>query len=172
MKTSWLLFTWNLVRVTRPPALVPDPLVLKIAEKSDEREVLSVVARSFSFDQQWSGLYSRFAEPLEQRIQQAFRSQTIAALALMHGSRFIAVSCLSTDENAASHLLSGPCVLPEYRSRGLASVLLEETLHRLQQSQLGAAHGVCVAGTTASKFVYPKFGSVQEIYPHEPFSLV
>jgi predicted GNAT family acetyltransferase len=87
----------------------------------------------------------------------------------VHGSRIIAASCLSTDENAASHLLSGPCVLPEYRSRGLASILLAETLHQLQQARIPVARAFCLEGTTASKFVYPKFGSVREKYAEEPF---
>jgi hypothetical protein len=169
IRVPWLLFSWNLLEEQRSPASVPDGLVLKLADKLDEREIQAVVSRSFSFDQQWSGSYGRIAEPLEQRIQQAFRYQPLPALALVHGSRIIAASCLSTDENAASHLLSGPCVLPEYRSRGLASILLAETLHQLQQARIPVARAFCLDGTTASKFVYPKFGSVREKYAEEPF---
>ncbi len=170
IRVPWVLFSWNLLRAERQSAFPPEGLSLKIADRSDEREVQAVVSRAFSFDQQWAGAYKRIAEPLEQRIQQAFRHQTLPALALVHGSRIIAASCLSTDEGSATHLLSGPCVLPEYRSRGLASVLLAETLHQLQQAQLSVARAFCMEGTTASKFVYPKFGSVREKYPHEPFS--
>jgi hypothetical protein len=171
IRAPWILFSWNLLQTDRLPTAPPDGLFLKIADKSDEREIQAVVARAFSFDQQWSGAYSRIAEPLEERVHQAFRHQPLPALALMHGSRIIAASCLSTDENAESHLLSGPCVLPEYRSRGLASVLLGETLHQLQQAQLPVARAFCMDGTTASKFVYSKFGSVRENYPHEPFGV-
>lgn len=169
IKIPWMLFSWNLLHEERLAAPVPEGLLLRIADKSDEREIQAVVSRSFSFDQQWSGSYARIAEPLEQRIQQAFRYQPLPALALVHGSRIIAASCLSTDENAASHLLSGPCVLPEYRSRGLASILLAETLHQLQQAQLSVARAFCLDGTTACKFVYTKFGSVREKYPDAPF---
>jgi hypothetical protein len=170
IRAPWFLFSWSLRQEKRGPATPPEGLVLKIAERSDEREIQALVARSFGFDQQWMGAYSRIALPLEHRIHQAFRNQNLPGLILMHGPRIIAASCLAVDEHAESHLLSGPCVLPEYRSRGLASVLLAETLHQLQQAQLPAARALCLDGTTACKFVYPKFGSVREPYAQEPFA--
>jgi GNAT superfamily N-acetyltransferase len=87
----------------------------------------------------------------------------------VHGPRIIASSCLSMDSDADNHLFSGPCVLPEYRSRGLGAALLLYSLHSLRQAGLHVARAICKDGTTACKFVYPKFASVVDDYDDSPF---
>lgn len=165
----WKQFSWNLSQLHVVPEALSGGLVIRPSERSDEAAVQALTARAFSFDDQWSGSYRRIADALEERIHEAFRVQPHAAVVLAHGPRLIATSCLSTDSDADNHLFSGPCVLPEYRSRGLGTALLLHSLKSLQQAGLHIARAVCKDGTTASKFIYPKFGSVVDTYDANPF---
>ena len=170
MRESWKLFSWNLATLTEEPQPLPHGLLLRVAAKAEEPIIQSLVTRSFSTDAQWTGSYSRIADSLQDRIHEAFRSQPSPALVIHHGPRIIAASCFSTETDADNHLYCGPCVLPEYRSRGLASTLLLESLRLLKNMHIHVARGVCKEGTTASKFVYPKFRSVSDVYDTEPFA--
>jgi GNAT superfamily N-acetyltransferase len=167
----WKQFIWNL-SVLRPAAShseLPAGLMFRPAERHEETVVQALVARAFSFDDQLSGSYRRIADPLGQRIHQAFRSQEHAAVAVLHGPRMIAVACLSTDSDSGNHLLSGPCVLPEYRSRGLGSALLLHSLDYLRRAGLHVARAICKEGTTVSRYIYPKFGGFSSPCPESPF---
>ncbi|MEI6873004.1 MAG: GNAT family N-acetyltransferase, partial [Verrucomicrobiota bacterium] len=93
------------------------------------------------------------------------------ALAVKNGERIIAAACFSTEAEAENHLYCGPCVLPEYRSRGLGAALLLASLRTLKDLGFHVARAVVKDNTTASKFVYPKFRSVSEPYGSEPFDV-
>jgi predicted N-acetyltransferase YhbS len=56
----------------------------------------------------------------------------VPALVICHGQRIIGASALSTEMDAENHLLSGPCVLMEYRNRGLGTALLYYSLKQLR----------------------------------------
>lgn len=170
MRESWNLFSWNLSALPEESPSLPHGLVMRAASKSDEQTIQALVERSFSTDSQWTGSYGRISDALRERVHEAFRSQSHPALVIQHGSRIIAASCFTTDADAENHLYCGPCVLPEYRSRGLASTLLHGSLKMLRSFELHVARAVCKEGTTASKFVYPKFNSVCNVYDSEPFS--
>ena len=166
----WKQFIWNLSQLHTAPGPLPNGLAVRQSERTDEAAIQALTARAFSFDDQWSGSYRRIADALQIRIPEAFRAQPHAAVAIVHGSRIIAASCLSMDSDADNHLFTGPCVLPEYRSRGLGSALLLHSLQTLRTAGLHVARAVCKEGTTACKFVYPKFDSVAETYDSEPFT--
>jgi predicted N-acetyltransferase YhbS len=170
MRESWKLFSWNLAALTEEKFPLPHGLLLRVALKPEEAVIQALVIRSFTTDSQWTGSYGRIADSLQERIHEAFRSQPNPALVIHHGPRIIAASCFSTETDADNHLYCGPCVLPEYRSRGLASTLLLESLRMLKNSHVHVARAVCKDGTTASKFVYPKFRSVCDVYDAEPFA--
>jgi predicted N-acetyltransferase YhbS len=165
----WKLFSWNLSQLHTPLPTLPAGLTLQTAERTDEAAIQSLTTRAFSSDEQWSGSYREIAEPLQIQIHETFRTQTPPAIAIFHGTRIIAASCLSTDPDAEHHLFSGPCVLHEYRSRGIGTYLLLQSLLTLRAAGIHVARALCKEGTTASKFVYPKFGSVSEPYDEDPF---
>ena len=169
IRDSWTLFSWNLSQLDAQPPILPPGHMLKSATREHEQEIHELVDRAFKFEQQWSGSFSKISVPVHERIQQAFRSQTHPAIALMHGSRIIAASCLCTEPDAAFHFISGPCVLPEYRSRGLGTTLLIESLITLKASEVHVARAISKDGTIASKFVYRKLSSVAEAHPQGPF---
>lgn len=166
----WKQFIWNLSQLHAVPPPLSGGLLIRNSEKADEAPVIALTARAFSFDDQWTGSYRRIAEPLQMRIHEAFRVHPDAAITIVHGTRIIGASCLSTESDADNHLFTGPCVLPEYRSRGLGSALLLHSLISLRKAGVHVARAVCKEGTTAAKFIYPKFSSVSESYDLEPFT--
>ena len=170
MRASWKLFSWNLSTLTESSPALPHGLILRAAAKAEESTVQALVHRSFDTDSHWTGTYSRISTALSERIHEAFRSQSHPALVIQHGPRIIAAACFTTDSDAANHLYCGPCVLPEYRSRGLGSSLLLESLRTLRDMHVHVARAICKDGTTACKFVYPKFRSVCDHYEQEPFA--
>lgn len=166
----WKQFVWNLAELPRDAAALPGGLVFRPSQRSDEAAIQALTTRAFSFDDQWSGSYRRIAEALQIRIHEAFRVHPQAAVTIVHGHRIIAASCLTSDADADNHLFTGPCVLPEYRSRGLGSALLLRSLMTLHKEGCYVARAVCKDATTAAKFIYPKFGSVCESYDLDPFN--
>src|SRR5437660_6752899 len=57
-------------------------------------------------------------------IAAAFDSESVNWLALQHGARIVGGTLLMTDPGAPAQLLLGPCILMEYRNRGLGTLLL------------------------------------------------
>ena len=57
---------------------------------------------------------------------------------------------ITTDPDAETHLLSGPCVSMEYRNRGIGTALLYATLDHLKQAGLERAHGITKFNVTCS----------------------
>jgi predicted GNAT family acetyltransferase len=80
----------------------------------------------------------------------------------------IGASALTTNPDATNHLLTGPCILMEYRNRGLATALLAESLIALREANLTVAHALTKQNSPASQFVYPKFNSTSEPFEREP----
>jgi hypothetical protein len=70
----------------------------------------------------------------------------------------IAASAYDPDPENGIHLITGPCVLIEYRSRGIGGALLHATLEVLRARGLQEAVGQTRPGTTSFKFLCSKFG--------------
>ncbi len=157
----WTRFTWDLT--TLPPLAVAldRRYTLCAAAREEESSVIALVHRAFSMDSAWFDQYVVFRDRLQLQTHQSFERESVPAVVVMHGTRIVAVSVLSSEITAETHLLSGPCVLPEYCNRGLGSALLHESLVQLAHHGLSIAHGVSKENTLASRFVYSKFGSTR-----------
>lgn len=166
----WKRFTWDLTKL--PPAQEPLPahFVVRPAGKEDAKATREVILSAFSLDSAWSDTVKLFSSRLEAQLAEAFSkpAAALSVLVITHGQRVIAASLLSTDPGAENHLLTGPCVLMEYRNRGLGTALLYDSLKFLQTSGLTQAHGICKEMAPTSKFLYKKFGSTNELYDYDP----
>ena len=158
----WKCFTWDLSKLSPPETALPAHFHIRAAAKEDGKPVHDVIVSAFSSDSSWSDAFSRFRERLEFQLEGAFLRPSIPALVVTHGQRVIAASLLSTEVDAESHLLSGPCVIMEYRNRGIGTILLFHSLKALQGTGLSHAHGICKETAPTSKFVYRKFGSTSQ----------
>lgn len=164
----WRRFTWDLTKLSPQTLPLPAHYHLREAGQEDTRAVHDVIYSAFSQDTSWSDTFITFRERLDQQLDAVFAREAVPALVITHGQRIIAASALDTELDAEAHLLSGPCVLVEYRNRGLGTALLHASLLQLRNSGLNRAYGFCKDTAPTSKFVYPKFDSTNTIYSFEP----
>jgi ribosomal protein S18 acetylase RimI-like enzyme len=156
----WKRFTWDLAKL--PPdhgSHLPTHYTVRPASREEEKTVRNVIFTAFSLDSAWGDSFKQVRGFIESQITSSFLHRAVPCLVITHGVRVIAASALNSGDDAYSNLISGPCVLAEYRSRGLGTALLHESLMHLKNAGLDRAHGICKDLVPASKFVYPKFGS-------------
>ena len=163
----WTRFTWDLTKLPPLDRALEARYVLRAAAREEETVVTKVIASAFLLDNDWSDYYNSFRDRLHAQLHLAFERESIPALVILHGTRIIAASALSTEVEADSHLISGPCVLTEYRNRGLGSSLLYYSLKQLAHSGLKRSCGVAKDNVPAAKFVYPKFGATAVPWEYE-----
>jgi N-acetylglutamate synthase-like GNAT family acetyltransferase len=164
----WKRFTWPLTKLPPLEPTLPTQYTIRAAARDEVRVVMQAVQTAFSLDSTWSDTLNLFRDRLDMQLDLAFQREATPALVITHGPRIIAASVLNTEVEADSHLVSGPCVLTEYCNRGLGSALLHATLRQLRAAGLSEAAAITKDGSTACKFVYPKFGSVSAACEYSP----
>lgn len=162
----WLRFTWQLAALPPAPEGLEAYYKLRAASHEEAESVEKVISSSYSLDSDWGDHYASIRERLQRQILLAFERESMPAIVVLHGQRIIGASVLCTETGSDSHLISGPCVLSEYRNRGLGTALLHQSLQQLAQAGLHEANAIAKANSQAAKFVYTKFGADQA--PWEP----
>jgi GNAT superfamily N-acetyltransferase len=140
-----------------------DPFTFRVAQAEEELIVSRTVLTAFSQDLGWTEDSRVYLTGLEAKVGAAFSTDPALCVVVQHGTRVIGASVLSATPDAANHLLTGPCILHEYRSRGIGSVLLHASLRLLRAAGLSEARGLTPTVSPAAKYVYPKFGGVAEV---------
>ena len=163
----WKRFSWDLVQASPLGASSLRSFQIRPAAREDERALRDVIFSAFSLDYGWGEVVKAIQADLETQIEEAFARVPITAIVAKHGQRIIAGSLLCTDADAENHLLSGPCVLAEYRNRGIGTALLLESLQMLKAGGVTRAYGVCKDSSAVGKFVYRKFGSTSAVHDME-----
>ncbi len=163
---QWRRFNWELARL---PDLfrIEAQYRIRPATREDEQTVRLLIHRAFSLDPDWAQTRTRVVAMIDGHLEEIFRQREVPCLVVTHGSRIIGASALTLRDDAENHLLSGPCILAEYRRRGIGSALLHQSLAMLRDAGLEHAHGVTKEGVPAAKFVYSQFDSVSEQYDFE-----
>ena len=155
---QWVRFTWDLEKLPTLGSALPKHYHFAAASRADERELRTVIARSFAHDTSWGDAIHEVNGMIDGWLERAFEPEKGGiCLALRHGLRIIGAAILIPDALAENHLSPGPCVLMEYRNRGLGTALLGESLRKLREA--GLTRGVALAKINApvAKFLYPKF---------------
>src|SRR5215216_5968892 len=147
----WKRFTWDLTQLPAPETVPVHPYTVRPAYADDSEAVSKIILSAFTLDSAWSDTFANIREWLSNQITAAFDREGAPAVVITHGSRVIAASALSTDVDADTHLISGPCVSMEYRNRGLGTALLFHTLNQLRQAGLRSVRGVTKDAITAAK---------------------
>ena len=168
----WKRFTWDLTKLPPLENPLPAQFVFRDAAREEARLVHNVIMTSFALDSAWSDAMNLFRDRLEMQMDLAFQRESVPASVITHGARIIAASVISTEIDGDSNLVSGPCVLSEYCSRGLGTALLHQSLQQLRKAGLDRAAGITKENVTACKFVYPKFGSTSAAHDYEPQLIV
>jgi predicted N-acetyltransferase YhbS len=172
---NWARFSWDLTKLAPVYPAIDSRYRLRLATAEDETAVRNVVFSAFTLDSNWTFLLRDIRERLEDSIAGVFHDKydkhdrgERPCMVATHGTRVIGASALTANPDAENHLLTGPCVLMEYRNRGLATALLAESLIALRDANLTVARGITKQNSPASQFVYPKFSSTNEPFEREP----
>jgi hypothetical protein len=164
----WKRFTWDLKELPPSAPQLAGRYSVRPASVEDRAAVTKIVLSSLLLDPTWADAMAVGREWLTSQIDLSFEREAVPAIVLTHGQRVVAASVITSEPDAESHLLSGPCVSMEYRSRGMGSALLYHTLTALRQAGLRQAHGLTKDGMQAAKFVYPKYGATAVEYRFQP----
>ncbi len=163
----WTRFSWDLKQLAPSYPEVDSHYRIRQATVDDEKAVRTVVYSAFTLDSNWNFLLGMLKDQLDNSISSAFKGEPLC-MVVTHGARVIAASALTANRDAENHLLTGPCILMEYRNRGLATALLAQSLMALRDAGLSRAYGVTKQNCPTSEFVYTKFGSFSEPYEYQP----
>lgn len=165
--TNWLKFVWDLRDFDAPVTDLPPHYSIRRAVRTEEEVVRKTIFSAFSLDSDWGDWLSRIWPKLSEQIGETFNSKEPKCLVLTHGTRIIGASILSTDMEATKQVVSGPCILVEYRNRGMGTQLLAASLSFLHEAGLEDVSGITKKNIPASKFVYHKFGGRSELCENE-----
>lgn len=155
----WKRYTWDLTQLPKYEPQLASYFTVRTASREEEKAIRNVIYTAFGLDTAWGDSFKQVRGFIESQLSTSFMHRTVPCLVITHGVRIIAASALNVSDDATSHLISGPCVLAEYRSRGLGTALLHESLAHLKTAGLTQASGICKDSVPAGRFVYPKFGS-------------
>ena len=157
--SNWIRFRWDLTRLPKFDAALPEHYEIIPASGEDETELRKIITSSFVLDPAWNPSTQEVMETIEPWLERAFAAPGINCLTLRHGSRIIGAAVISQSPEAEIHLSPGPCVSMEYRNRGFGTRLLEQSLTKLREAGLKEAVGTAHENAPAAKFLYTKFGS-------------
>ncbi len=150
-------FRWKLADVPTTAEELPHPYVLRAADKQELEDALRVVQASYNLDPEWSGCGKHIEEVVLPGVKKAFEDEP-CGLFVQHGNRVIAASIYQPQPEDGIHLVTGPCVLIEYRNRGIGGALLAATLQALKAQGITEAFGHTRPFTPSAKFLCSKFG--------------
>ena len=164
----WTRFTWDLAKLPGEGCALGEHYHIRPVARDEEKTVRAVIASSFALDMNWSDTLKTMKDWLESRLAAVFEHKTAPCLVVTHGTRIIGASPLDPNREAECHLISGPCILDEYRNRGIGSELLYQSLNALREAGFEQARGITKSNVPVAKFVYTKFNSVGEPWEFEP----
>ena len=164
---SWLCFEWKTSGLPKDEVSF-EPFTIRIAEKPEQESILKAIKSAFSMDSVWGDVSRPLAEKIAVDLEAGFLLPEPSCVVLVHGTRVIGASVLDVNPDAENHLSSGPCILHEYRNRGLASALLGASLAFLKKCDIPVARGLTRANSITARFIYPKFGSASHPVEGDP----
>lgn len=151
-------FTWDLKQPAASSSELPSPFVLRTAGEQETEEAIAIVQSSYNLDPEWSGCAMHIKGTVLPGAIKALAKEP-SCLFVQHGNRVIAVSVFDAEpEQGSVHLVSGPCVLIEYRNRGIGGALLGATLEALRGRGVVEATGQTRPNSASAKYLCPKFG--------------
>ncbi len=164
----WTRFTWDLAKLPAEGIALEPHYHIRPVARIEEKAVRAAISSSFALDMNWSDTLINMKDWLESKLDEVFEHRVIPCLVVTHGARVIGASLLDPDLEAECHLISGPCILNEYRNRGIGTELLFQSLHALREAGFETARAVTKSNAPVAKFVYTKFNSVSEPCEFEP----
>src|SRR5205809_2610367 len=157
-KTGWVNFVWDLAGNELPAVATPRQYRLSLVKAAEREQLQAVIEKSFALDPSWNAALHMIDAQVKSSIAAAFDSESANWLALQHRARIVGGTLLMTDPDAPAQLVPGPCILMEYRNRGLGTLLLSSALHHLREAGMTRACARSRECSPAARFLYRKFG--------------
>ena len=157
-KTGWVNFVWDLAGNELPAITTPRQYRLNLVEAAEREQLQVVIEKSFALDPGWNAALHMIDAQVKTSIAVAFDSESATWLALQHGARIVGGTLLMTDPGAPAQFVPGPCILMDYRNRGLGTLLLCAALRHLRDAGMTRAQAKTRENSPAARFLYPKFG--------------
>jgi GNAT superfamily N-acetyltransferase len=158
MKTTrWATFSWDLAKVPLPELTVPRQYRIELTEAEDQEELQRVINKSLALDPSWNAALPDVKATVSASIARVLATESTQRLALRHGARIIGGTLLVPDASVSEHLVPGPCILMEYRNRGLGTLLLAAALRQLRETGVTRACAITREGSPVARFLYSKF---------------
>jgi ribosomal protein S18 acetylase RimI-like enzyme len=154
----WVSFTWDLGKLELPEIAVPRQYRIALTGGEDEQGLRGVINKSLALDPSWNATLRDVGATVAYSIARALGAESTLRFVLRHGARIIGGTLLVPELSASEHLIPGPCILMEYRNRGLGTLLLAAALRQLRETGLLRACAITREGSPAARFLYPKFG--------------
>jgi GNAT superfamily N-acetyltransferase len=165
-RTHWVSFTWDLAKVELPEVAIPRHYSISLADVEDQEELQRVINKSLALDPSWNAALPEVGATLMASIARTLALESALRMTLRHGTRIIGGTLLLPDANASEHLVPGPCILMEYRNRGLGTLLLVSALRHLRDVGVTRACAITRENSPAARFLYSKFsGNPSPIAP-------
>jgi Acetyltransferase (GNAT) family len=162
-KTRWVNFVWDLAGAKLPSIAAPKQFRLSLIKAAERGHLQEVIEKSFALDPGWNAALHMIDAQMKSSITAAFNSESASWLALHHGARIVGGTLLMTDPDAPAQLVPGPCILMEYRNRGLGTLLLCSALRHLREAGMSRATAKTRERSPAARFLYPKFGGESSV---------
>jgi GNAT superfamily N-acetyltransferase len=157
-KTRWVNFVWDLAGNELPAIAAPRQYRLSLVKAGEREQLQGVIEKSFALDPGWNAALHMIDAQVKNSIAAAFDSESANWLALQHGARIVGGTLLMADPDAPAQFVPGPCILMEYRNRGLGTLLLCSALRHLRDAGMIRACAKTRENSPAARFLYPKFG--------------
>jgi hypothetical protein len=157
-KTRWVNFVWDLAGNELPAISSPRQYRLSLVKAAEREQLQGVIEKSFALDPGWNAELHMIDAQVKSSIAAAFDSESASWLALQHGARIVGGTLVMTGPDAPAQLVPGPCLLMEYRNRGLGTLLLCSALGHLRDAGMIQASAKTRENSPAARFLYPKFG--------------
>jgi hypothetical protein len=165
-RTRWVSFAWDLAKVELPELALPRHYRIGATEAEDQEELQRVISKSLALDPSWNATLPDVKATVTASIARTSAGASTVHLTLRHGARIIGGTLLAPEVTATEHLVPGPCILMEYRNRGLGTSLLVAALRQLRDAGVTRACAITREGSPAARFLYPKFsGNPSPIAP-------
>ncbi len=168
MLVRWMRFSWDLKRLPDSVPPLDARYMIRAATKEEEPSARYVIDRSLATDGYWNDSLRLQRARFEEQLTEAFETKPLpSCLVVTHGARIIAASAILPLREVECQLISGPCVMGEYRNRGIGTALLYASLAALREAGIPEVETITKSTAPAAKFIYPKFGSTSMPWQYE-----
>ena len=154
---GWLRFTWESNLLPSTSYLLREEYSIRRATKQAKTQAWQVISSCFLLDTCWNDVLTVLLPRIRHEFEEGFGHRDIDCLVITHGNRTIGASLIKPLPDISNHLISGPCISSEYRSRGFGSLLLKESLLMVAKHGEPKIFGITRSTSPAARFVYPEF---------------